>query len=43
MLTENLKIQVAKMACFDLEMGAMRLIGKPRVALYCMGKMFVTF
>ena len=43
MLTENLKIQVAKMGCFDLEMGAMRLIGKPSVAWYCMGKMFVTF
>ena len=34
MLTENLKIQVAKMACFDLEMGAMRLIGKPSMVLY---------
>ena len=31
------------MACFDLEMGTMWLIGKPSVAWYCIGKMFLTF
>ena len=40
---EKLKIKVAKMACFDLEMGTMWLIGKPSVAWYCIGKMFLIF
>ena len=31
------------MACFDLEMGTIWVIGKPSAAWYCIGKMFLTF
>ena len=31
------------MVCFALEMGTMWLTGKPSVAWYCVGKMFLTF